>query len=559
MYSDKIAVAQIIEIIKAKGIRDVIISPGSRNAPFTIGFTKDTYFNCRSIVDERSAAFFAMGRALKTGMPVIVLCTSGSAILNYFPAVAEAFYQEIPLLVISADRPKSWMDQGNGQTIRQDNTLSSHCVKSLSVDGDAQSKEDLWYMQRELNFALNRLLEMPYGPVHLNVHLNEPLYGQVTKKHTPPKVITKVLPELSVPGSIKDQFVNKWNNSPKKLILLGQGIPDDQLNELIGQLAEDDSVVVFSESLSNIHHKRFFSCIDKLILLKEKDLALLKPTILVTIGGAIVSKKIKELLRTWEIEEHWNIGHKQVQQDTYQKLTHEIPFSPVVFFKQLVSEIIIQKSDYYSHFETIRVRKEVLHLEYINKCDYSDLTVFSSLFKNINKGTIIHLSNSSIVRYAQLFDHGDKYIFHANRGTSGIDGSGSTAIGYSSASIHQNILITGDISFFYDSNALWNNEVLDHFKIIVVNNAGGGIFRIIPGPETSGALESYFETAHDLNAKSLAEMHNYEYSSAAKLEDLNNNLQDFLNKPGKAIFEIFTPKENNDKALKGLFSSLKAY
>ncbi len=559
MYPEKIAVAQIVELIKKKGISDIVISPGSRNAPFIVGFSKDSFFNCFSVVDERSAAFFAMGRALKTKKPVVVLCTSGSAVLNYFPAVAEAFYQELPLLVLSADRPMSWTDQGNGQTIRQDGVLSSHTVKSISVDGDAEEIEDLWYLQREVNFALNRLIENPFGPIHLNVYLNEPLYGQLTEKHPSPNCISRIQGKAILNSDELNQVTEKWNGFDKKMILLGQGCPDNELSVLIKELAKDDSVIVLSECLSNISDDRFFSCIDKLILLQEEDLKKLEPQLLVTIGGAVVSKKIKELLRSWKIKEHWNIGFKQVQQDTYQQLTHEIVLNPSGFLSQILPFTKKVESDYYSFFNVIRNKKETLQKNYLNVCDYSDLTVFSSLFEQIPEGTTLHFSNSSIVRYAQLFELGKKYVFHANRGTSGIDGSGSTAIGYASASSVNNVLITGDISFFYDSNALWNNEELSNFKIILVNNSGGGIFRIIPGPATTGALEDYFETEHQLNASELAKMYKYSYGSVHSLEELPGRLQTFLAHSERGILEIFTPKENNDQALKGLFNSLKDY
>ncbi len=559
MYPEKIAVAQIVEIIKAKGITDVVISPGSRNAPFIIAFSKDPSFNCFSVIDERSAAFFAIGRAIKTKNPVIVLCTSGSALLNYYPAVAEAFYQEIPLLVLSADRPSSWTDQGNGQTIRQHEALTSHTVKSISVDGDSSSKEGLWHVQREVNFALNSLLEKPNGPVHLNVYLNEPLYDQVIEKHPSPKIIHRIESKTMLSQDDIGDLRKQWNRFEKKMILLGQGFPEEKLTQLMQQLSADDSVVVLTESLSNMPNDRYFSCIDKLILLDEKDLSELEPQLLVTIGGAVVSKKIKDLLRDWNLEAHWNIGIKQVQQDTYQQLTLEIPLNPVDVIEQLMEGVEVKQSNYYAHFDHIRNAKEQIHAAYIAECSYSDLSVFSSIFNQLKKGTTIHLSNSSIVRYAQLFEHGDKFIFHANRGTSGIDGSGSTAIGYASASSAENVLITGDISFFYDSNALWNNEALSNFKIVLINNSGGGIFRIIPGPDTSGALETFFETEHQLNAESLANMHGYDYLSARDQNSVENGLQSFLNTPGKGIFEIFTPKENNDKTLKGLFNSMKTY
>lgn len=559
MYPGKIAVAQIVELIKLKGIRDIIISPGSRNAPFTIAFTQNSFFNCFSIVDERAAAFFAMGRALKTGKPAVVLCTSGSALLNFYPAVAEAFYQQIPLLVLSADRPKAWTDQGDGQTIRQDKVLDAHCLDSFSIDGDSSDKEELWYIQRKLNFGLNKMFDVTKGPVHVNIHLKEPLYAQQEEQHPAPSIIhrksgTRILSEKD-----KAEFQKRWNTFDKKIVLIGQSQVDDSLSELLIQLSEDDSVIVLSESLSNHYHSRFFSCIDKLILLGEADKEALRPDLLLTFGGAIVSKKIKQLLRAWEIKEHWSVGEKTVEQDTYQQLSEEILVQPDLFIENLLEDQKEKDSDYYPYFRNLADKKEKIQQAFSEQSPYSDYWVFHKLFEKLRKNTTVHLSNSSIVRYAQLFNHKSDYIFQANRGTSGIDGSSSTALGYASADKENNVLITGDISFFYDSNGLWNNVVPDGFKIILVNNSGGGIFRIIPGPDQSGALEKFFETQHDLTAKHLAAMYKFQYQSVENKEELNNTLEAFLSDDSKAILEVFTPREQNDSVLKDFFKAIEAY
>ncbi|MEN9489446.1 MAG: hypothetical protein RL494_1711, partial [Bacteroidota bacterium] len=295
----KIPLAQsIIEICKAKGVHHIVISPGSRNAPLTIGFTNNPAFTCYSIADERCAAFFALGIAQQLQKPVAVVCTSGSALLNYYPAFAEAFYSEIPLVVISADRPQSKIDIGDGQTIRQENVFANHSLFNANLVENASEENDV-KIQEAIHLAVTKK-----GPVHINVPFEEPLYETVDAISVYPKTIdfhteNKEFENLAV-------FENQWNQAKKKLILIGGCNPNFISQSILDVLANDNSVVVMTEVTSNVHHPNFITNIDTIITpFTEEDFIDFQPEILVTIGGMIVSKRIKAFLRKYKPQQHW--------------------------------------------------------------------------------------------------------------------------------------------------------------------------------------------------------------------------------------------------------------
>jgi len=332
MIYPKIPLAQsILEICLAKGITEIVISPGSRNAPLTIGFANDSNFNCYSIADERSAAFFALGMAQQLKKPVAVVCTSGSALLNYYPAVAEAFYSQIPLIVISADRPHDKIDIGDGQTIRQENVYANHIVYTANLLEDASDEND-----RLINEAINTSV-LQKGPVHINAPFEEPLYETVTELSVQSQVFNTIIEE-----PLKEDitpYINKWNAAKKKLVLVGVNNPNTIDGAVIDFLANDPSVVVMVETTSNLHHKTFLNSIDTIITpFTDEDFEAYKPEILITFGGMVVSKRVKAWLRKYKPAEHWHIDTLRAY-DTFGALTkhfeEDANFFQISFQKRL--------------------------------------------------------------------------------------------------------------------------------------------------------------------------------------------------------------------------------
>ncbi len=585
MVYPEIPLAQtVVQLCKAKKIKHIIISPGSRNAPLTIGFTNDSYFECYSIVDERCAAFFALGIAQQLQEPTAVVCTSGSALLNYYPAVSEAFYSDIPLIVLSADRPKHLIGIGDGQTINQAGVFENHILYSANLKLDLTeiqedgAEEELpifknlenkvesllglkqsvqVYNEFELNKAIN-WATVKKGPVHINIPFSEPLYNLVEELSVHPKTIQAEELPLEIDSSILNYCVKNWNSAPRKMVLVGVNQPNKIEQQWLNILAGDESVIVFTETTSNLWHDDFFPSIDKIIApLEDHEFKRLQPDILLTFGGLIISKKIKAFLRTYKPEQHWHIDLKKAN-DTFFSLNKFIKTTPNHFFSKFLPQTTTSENSHYKSFWKIikNIRRDK-QIDYIKQIDFCDLKVFNSVLKSIPAQSILHLGNSSTVRYAQLFNLNNTLEIYCNRGTSGIDGSTSTAIGGASIANKPTTLITGDLSFFYDSNGLWNNYTPENFRIILINNSGGGIFRILPGHKNTENFDTFFETNHNLTAEHLCNMYGYNYYTASNETELERHLKTFYaSSNAPKLLEIFTPKHLNDEVLLNYFESI---
>ena len=355
-----------------------------------------------------------------------------------------------------------------------------------------------------------------------------------------------------------ENLASQWNSAKKKMILVGVHSPNAALEILLDKVADDPSVLVFTETTSNLYNKRFVNSIDNLIFnLTEEEFTSLQPDILLTFGGMIVSKKIKKFLRDYSPKEHWHVNELRAF-DTYQVLSKHLKIDSHSFFKHFCELVDYDnKSTYESTWTHYKQRIREKHNHYIKTAPYSDLKVFEQVLKVIPDFSEVQFSNSAIIRYSQLFEMNSTITVFCNRGTSGIDGSTSTALGAAYATQKPTTLITGDLSFFYDSNALWNNYIPSDVRIVIINNSGGGIFKIIPGPKKSTALK-YFETPHCLTAEHLCVMFGFEYSTAHNLKTLAEEVVGFYDKSDKPkVLEVFTPSDQNDLVLKEYINNLK--
>jgi len=565
VYPQKELAQLVLQLCAKYGICDVVISPGSRNAPLIIGFVNHDSFKTFEIADERSAAFFALGIAQQTKKPVALLCTSGSALLNYYPAIAEAYYSKIPLVVISTDRPANMLDIGDGQTIRQANVFSNHILFSANLN-DIEKEEDKARLQDNallMSEALRTALAQ-CGPVHINVPLDEPLYTTVADLYDYEEIInyekqavkSSLLDEEPLEVAELEKFAEQWNQAKKKLVLVGSNYPDALLDTQIRHLLKDPSVLVFTETISNIHHPDCIGSIDQLISpLTEKEFEELSPEILLTFGGMVVSKKVKQFMRDHQPAQHWHID-KHIAPDTYFCLTKHFEVSPQLFFSQFFFLTRNLASAYQEKWLKVKRQRELAHNLFLEQAPFSDLKAFQLILASLPKGVQLQLGNSSVVRYAQLFACDPSIPVFCNRGTSGIDGCTSTAVGAAYYNKEQTVFVSGDISFFYDSNGLWNNYIRNDFRIILINNGGGGIFRILPGPKSTNVLE-YFESPHTLTAKHLCKMHGLSYISVCSTEEIQKELVNFYRASDKPkLLEIMTPSTLNDEVLKEYFKKL---
>lgn len=553
MIYPKIPLAQsILEILLAIEITTIVISPGSRNAPLTIGFVNNPKFTCYSIADERCAAFFAVGIAQQTQKPVVVVCTSGSALLNYYPAFAEAFYSEIPLIVISADRPLDKIDIGDGQTIRQQNVFANHSLFNANLTHEVSEKND-FLIHEAIHYSITKK-----GPVHINAPFEEPLYETTTQLLVAPKISAFAEEKSQFLKQNLDEFVQIWNSSKRKLFLVGVNEPHVLSNEIIEKIASDKSVLVLTETTSNLHHPSFINTIDTLITpFFQKDFENFQPEILITFGGMIVSKRIKAFLRKYKPKHHWHIDSHRAY-DTFNCLTKHFETNPETFFKTFLPFTSIIESDYFEKIQVINADRIKKTASYLSTIRFSDFKVFNTIIPRLNKNSQLQISNSSPIRYAQLIEIDPTIEVFSNRGTSGIDGSTSTAIGAAVGNKKQTTLICGDIGFLYDSNALWNNYIPKNFKIILINNGGGGIFRILPGHDETPVFNTFFETSHCLTAEHLSKMYNFQYATASDEISLEKGLNELFYQNEKPfLLEIFTPTLCNDSVLLNYFKFLQ--
>lgn len=296
--SDKTVVHHIIEHCYTHGVRHVIISPGSRNAPFIISFPASKKFNCLTIVDERSAAYFALGLARETKQPVALICTSGTAALNYTPAISEAYYQQIPLIAITADRPPEYVDQADGQTIRQQGIFSNFVHYECQMPVGDLSSDDRWLVDRRLNEAFKNALGAVRGSVHINVPFREPLYESIDAGTLPQPSIVPVTLELSVNEALLDDLYHELSQYRKVMLLLGAIVPGDDLRRLVAGLVEK-GVVVVTESLSNVPESGTFGNTDRILEGFNPEDPAFTPDMLITLDIPVLSKKLKQRLRKY--------------------------------------------------------------------------------------------------------------------------------------------------------------------------------------------------------------------------------------------------------------------
>jgi 2-succinyl-5-enolpyruvyl-6-hydroxy-3-cyclohexene-1-carboxylate synthase len=526
--TSKIGVQILLDALVKLGVEDLVFSPGSRNAPLVIGLVGSGKFRSVCIHDERSAAFYALGMALVSRKPVPVLCTSGSALLNYSPAVAEAYYQRVPFLVISADRPLEWIDRGDGQTIRQAGVYSNFIDYQVSFQSEAKTDEIQHHYNREIQAALNASL---FGPAHINMPFEEPLYQLVEQRELNLEQFdfTQGIPSIS--DEELHNLRESWKRYNKRMILLGQMTPNNQLADVLQAFAQDENTVILSENTSNLELDGIVPCIDRVLAAFQADDLRFKPELLIVLGNAVISKKIKVFLRKSELQELWKIGPHFPEMDTYERLDKSFTLDESTFFELLNSgdSLGLKQSSSAESFgnlwRTTFQKTQVVHNNFVAKTAFSDFIVMHEVLNRIPENSVFHMGNSSVARYAQLFVSDKNLEVHCNRGTSGIDGSVSTATGAAAKQRDKmHTLVVGDVSFFYDSNALWNQYLSDNLRIILIHNGGGGIFEIIPGPDNSSFRDDFFVAKHDFTAKDICAAFYVEYTHASDLESFKDAL-----------------------------------
>jgi 2-succinyl-5-enolpyruvyl-6-hydroxy-3-cyclohexene-1-carboxylate synthase len=546
----------IAGICRMHGVENAVLCPGSRCAPLTLAFSRTEGINSRTIVDERSAGFIALGIAETTGKPVVLICTSGSAALNFAPAISEAYYRNIPLLVFTADRPERLLHQQDGQTLNQREVFRNFIRASYFLSGDITNPLQLRYLQRAVNEAMLRTYSGIRGPVHVNLTFEEPLYRLADESSGVPYIQF-----CSDIFTFEQELRRVARDTGRWLLLVGSKSKNPQDSRILESLSE--ILPVASEAIGNAGTGKTIPNANEVITFAAgKGLDLLKPDVLIGIGKGVVSKKLKQFLRNKPPHFHFHVDEGETLIDTFGCLTHQVRLPDGHALKSMeevlggikkdVSEEYLKNWKSFSEQVILRTR------EITERLPYSDITAMQAVCRRIPGKADMHVGNSMAVRYVNLFGYelpAESKIF-CNRGTSGIDGSLSTAVGNCIGTGRSLWAVLGDLSFHYDQNGLWNDCTPDNFKVIILNNSGGGIFRLIDGPASVPEITERFEVRTQSSAKWKAEEMGYAYFGASDMEELHTALSRFVNHSGKAILEIFTDPITDEEAFKSFQKQL---
>ncbi len=496
-YSSHGNVRQLAALMHEHGVTRCVLCPGSRNAPICSTLAAMPCMECRSVTDERSAGFAALGWAAQVREPVAVCVTSGSALLNLAPAVAEAFYRHVPLLALSADRPAAAIGQQQGQTIPQPGALGAlvRCAVNLPEGDEAHAN-------RLINEALLELRHREGGPAHINIPLSEPLFTMDETPLPAPRSIERV--ELArMDAAQEGSLLPSPHELPRRLILLGQQAERPCIPM---ELRDDKGFAIVGEHLSNA--AGLAQTRPDLVMGPEPD-ASWSPALLITCGGCVVSKRLAALFRKYPPREHWHVSEGGELIDTFGCLTRVIEGDPLELRELLAAFAEEGDPTYVARWHAPMPPTPVF--------GYSGMALVSRLMAALSADGVLHLGNSSAVRYAQLFPLAEGVQVECNRGVNGIEGSLSTALGYAMGDARLNFLILGDLSFFYDMNALWMPGTRGNMRVLLLNNGTGGIFSTLPGIPAEPAVHG----EHAAQAGEWAESMGWRYIAVHREDELD--------------------------------------
>lgn len=513
---------------------------------------------CFVIPDERVAGYVGLGMAQVLGEPVVLVCTSGTAVLNLSPAVAEAYFAKIPLLVLTADRPPEWVNQQDGQTIFQQSVFGKHVMASYQLPADYTHPDTGWFSNRIINHSANDLINKGLGPVHINVPVREPFYpveDEAFVFNESVRKIEQVTVEKSLPPATWASLLDELEEAERVIIVAGQGRRNPELAALLLALKEEFHLVIVSEVLGNLPSGSGVIASPE-ALLTGIDSALierLRPDLLITFGGPVLSKRLKNFIRSNPPRRHWHLQEEGEWVDTFQSITRVIPVEPIYFFRQLLEDFDMRQfrsgddeyreGTYLHAWQAGEQKVRQITERYVPTApDFNEFSAAHFVLRGLPTQVQLHVANSMIVRYVSYIGMAtDGVEVFANRGTSGIDGCLSTAVGASLVTNQLVISLIGDIAFFYDRNALWHPYVRPNLRIVLFNNHGGGIFRLIDGPGNLPEREKFFETPHDYTARRTAEDANLEYHYVNSMESLRMAWPSFVADSGRAkLLEIET-------------------
>ncbi len=511
MYSDKESVNILTALLVKHGVTHAVVCPGSRNAPIVHNLNECPDITCYPVTDERSAGFYALGMSQALNKPVVVCVTSGTALLNLAPAVAEAYYQHQPLIVISADRPQQWIDQLDGQTLPQPDALGRFVRKAVSLP-EPHDSEERWYCNRLVNEALI----VRHAPVHINVPITEPLFGFTVAELSEERKI-ELIP-ADTPPHVLSHVCRMFMQSKRPMLIAGQPM-NPNLDEAVAIVGDDERYI---------------------------------PDFVLYIGGSIVSKRLKHFLR--KAKETWAVNETGEVNDTFMNLTHVVQGDGAVVADQIRFLLEQQPHPFVQMWEAL-LAKVRAHAEHYQPA-YSEMAAVKYFEEKLSNIHQVHYANSSAIRLANIFA---RHRVWCNRGVNGIEGSLSTAAGFSVVTAEKVFCVIGDLSFFYDQNALWNQNLRGNLRILLLNNGKGGIFNMLKGLEQSPARDKFVAAAHHTTAEGICIQNNVTYLKATNMEQMQQGIDTLLiiesHRP--ILLEVFSDSQTDEQVFREYYCSLR--
>ena len=546
MYSNKQNVNILTALLISHGVRHAIVCPGSRNAPIVHNLNECPDIQCYPVTDERSAGFYALGMAQALNAPVAVCVTSGTALLNLMPAIAEAYYQHQPLIVISADRPLEWIDQLDGQTLPQPGALGRFVRKTVSLP-----ENDAWFCRRLVNEALLDAMADDACPVHINVPITEPLFTFDVPQLPAVRQLVRTSPTRNY-DCLHTEFVEGLIAARRPMIVFGQTNPNDFEGIDVDFLFSH--VIVLHESLSNFPHVSHF---DEVLYHGQME----PPDFIIHVGDTTVSKRLRHFLRSAKDAVTWRISQSGAVEDTFQNLRGIIVGDPESVLQSLDHKIChsrLNGMEYRRQWLTALTKVSQLADDY--QPAYSQMAAVKYFEERLSTIyhplSTIHYANSTAIRLANIYA---RHHVWCNRGVNGIEGSLSTAAGFSVVTDEKVFCVIGDLSFFYDQNALWNQNLRGNFRILLLNNGCGGIFNSLPGLEQSPARDRLVAASHHTSAEGICQQNGLVYLKAENIEQMQQGIDTLLNIKSQRpiLLEVATDAAEDERTFRDYYESQK--
>jgi 2-succinyl-5-enolpyruvyl-6-hydroxy-3-cyclohexene-1-carboxylate synthase len=549
-------IAAFVAELYSTGVTDVVVSPGSRSTPMAMVMAEHPELKVHIHVDERSAAFFALGIAKATNRPVAILCTSGTAAANYFPAIVEARYSRVPLIVLTADRPHELREVGAPQAIDQLHLYGKHVKWFAEMALPEDTDEMIRYARTVCARATAIATAAPSGPVHLNFPFREPLIPRLDENlfqlSERPKGYVKVYNgDLAIEDGVFEEIAEKLKGKERGLIVCGN-LTDDKFTDAVTQLSASLNYPILADPLSQLrsglhNHENIIETYDT-FLRNEDAKAFLKPDVVIRFGAMPISKALTIFLKENQTADQYVVDGGGGWRDPTSLSTDMIFCNEALFCEKLVSLSTNEASSaFIKNWQNLNELTKTTMKQVRDITVLSEGRLFYQLTDLLPEGATLFVGNSMPIRDLDSFFHnnGKNIRVMANRGANGIDGTVSTSLG--AALYSQSMyLVLGDLTFFHDLNGLIAAKLYNiDIHIILVNNNGGGIFSFLPQSEHPKNFELLFGTPLNIEFEHAVRMFNGNFTKIQNWDHFAVEMNQSVEQSGINVYEIVTNREKN--------------